>query len=281
MVYKSKKAAMFGLDARIALAIFAVLTVVAGTLFHSALIRAEAVANIVEMNELGKAFEQYVLDTGVYPPYEDNVSLPPYQEGGGGGSITSASSDLTAGVKATEMGLELPVVNFDIEELITNKSNLPSWKGPYLQGYSVKTLLGKQLLYNGGAAYRGIGFASKSFTQCGANDCYLWIATTFPSGKEDVIIMMANKLGVDIKNELMGGAGGLSRDAKFSIAPMESLLSGGAIMSAGKKTMDASVKQTPSATSEKMGYISIYRYGPLNAKMLGIYPDPVEYPYNP
>tara|TARA_Y100001960_G_C14705837_1_gene844221 strand:+ start:1038 stop:1622 length:585 start_codon:yes stop_codon:yes gene_type:complete len=62
-----KKAAMFGLDARIALAIFGALSVISGAALYSAIQQAKTTALITELNELGKALEQYYLDVGSYP----------------------------------------------------------------------------------------------------------------------------------------------------------------------------------------------------------------------
>ncbi len=55
---------MFGLDARIALAIFGALSVISGAALYSAIQDAKSTALLTEMNEIGKAWEQYYLDTG-------------------------------------------------------------------------------------------------------------------------------------------------------------------------------------------------------------------------
>jgi type II secretory pathway pseudopilin PulG len=60
-----KKAAMFGLDARIALAIFGALSVISGAALYSAIQEAKLTKVLVEVNEVGKAVEQYILDTGL------------------------------------------------------------------------------------------------------------------------------------------------------------------------------------------------------------------------
>ena len=62
---KLNKAAMFGLDARIALAIFGALSVISGAALYSAIQESKVTALIVDMNELAKASEAYLLDTGV------------------------------------------------------------------------------------------------------------------------------------------------------------------------------------------------------------------------
>lgn len=266
----NQKGFFFGLDARIALSIFAVLTVIAGVLFHSALLRAKAVANIVEMNEIGKAFEQYVCDTGVFPPYENNVEVP--QEG---------SQDITD----TDANLKLPVINFDVESLIKNKSNLPNWKGPYLQGYSIETLFEKKLLSKGDNIYRGIGFAGKDFKECKADDCYLWVATAYPAGYRDVLFMIAKKLGVDIIDMVFSFKSGFEHATnvpRLVFVPIDMVISAQHMSTDTVKNLsNANIKGTMHSR-EPMGYISIYRYGTLNTKMLGIFEGGNYYdPYSP
>ena len=72
----NKKGAMFGLDARIALAIFGALSVISGAALYSAIQESKAVAILVDMKEIGKAWDQYYLDTGVTLPQvsKDNVT---------------------------------------------------------------------------------------------------------------------------------------------------------------------------------------------------------------
>tara|TARA_Y100001960_G_C14745647_1_gene865468 strand:- start:86 stop:652 length:567 start_codon:yes stop_codon:yes gene_type:complete len=60
----NKKAAMFGLDARIALAIFGALSVISGAALYSAIKQSNATSTLVEMQEIAKAYEQHYLDTG-------------------------------------------------------------------------------------------------------------------------------------------------------------------------------------------------------------------------
>lgn len=64
MKYLTKKAAMFGLDARIALAIFGALSVISGAALYSVIQESKATAMLAIMQEIGKAWEQYMLDTG-------------------------------------------------------------------------------------------------------------------------------------------------------------------------------------------------------------------------
>ena len=89
------KGAMFGLDARIALAIFGALSVISGAALYSAIQDSKETALFNQMTEVLKAYESYYIDTG---------SLLP---------ITSAST-------------------YDGEELLTNAANISNWQGPYL-----------------------------------------------------------------------------------------------------------------------------------------------------
>ena len=59
-----KKGAMFGLDARIALAIFGALSVISGAALYSAIKDAKATALLTEFSEISKAWEAYYVDTG-------------------------------------------------------------------------------------------------------------------------------------------------------------------------------------------------------------------------
>ncbi|MCP4355196.1 MAG: hypothetical protein GY793_06110 [Proteobacteria bacterium] len=64
----NKRAAMFGLDARVALAIFAALSGITGAALYDAIQNAKATAYLVDLQEIGKAWESYYLDMGTNPP---------------------------------------------------------------------------------------------------------------------------------------------------------------------------------------------------------------------
>jgi type II secretory pathway pseudopilin PulG len=64
-----KKGAMFGLDARIALAIFGALSVISGAALYSAIQNAHTEKLRQQLNEIVKATEAYYLDTGIQLPY--------------------------------------------------------------------------------------------------------------------------------------------------------------------------------------------------------------------
>ena len=62
--FKTTRAAMFGLDARIALAIFGALSVISGAALYSAIQQATVVYLTSQLNEVSKAIEEFMLDTG-------------------------------------------------------------------------------------------------------------------------------------------------------------------------------------------------------------------------
>ncbi|PPR08901.1 MAG: hypothetical protein CFH44_00585 [Proteobacteria bacterium] len=68
-----KKGAMFGLDARIALAIFGALSVISGAALYSAIDDSKKTAFMVQLEEFSKAYTAYYLDVGHHVPvYEAN-----------------------------------------------------------------------------------------------------------------------------------------------------------------------------------------------------------------
>ncbi len=105
--YINKKGAMFGLDARIALAIFGALSVISGAALYSAIQDAKATSFITDLQEIGKAWEAYYLDTGSDLPLRssDSSSWRHY--------------------------------SYNVSGLVDDKG-IAGWKGPYLP-YPVST----------------------------------------------------------------------------------------------------------------------------------------------
>jgi type II secretory pathway pseudopilin PulG len=62
-----KKGAMFGLDARIALAIFGALSVISGAALYSAIENSRVTSFLVSMEEISKAIDEYFINTGSLP----------------------------------------------------------------------------------------------------------------------------------------------------------------------------------------------------------------------
>lgn len=99
----TKSGAMFGLDARIALAIFGALSVISGAALYSAIQQSKTVSLLADLNEFGKAFEEYRLTTGELL-----------------GFAGSNSSDSVA----YNMILSINLIN--------NTLNRKGWVGPYI-----------------------------------------------------------------------------------------------------------------------------------------------------
>tara|TARA_Y100001960_G_scaffold317499_1_gene385908 strand:+ start:1611 stop:2216 length:606 start_codon:yes stop_codon:yes gene_type:complete len=145
-----KKAAMFGLDARIALAIFGALSVISGAALYSAIQQAKATSFITEMREIAKAWEQYYLDTGV--------------------SLAQHSSD-----SSNIGGFHRLKTNH-----LVSDSGVSGWNGPYL---SYKPNTSSELLYHNtyGDIYifllnSAAGWNSWSSGYCKSGEsCFNWV----------------------------------------------------------------------------------------------------------
>tara|TARA_Y100001960_G_scaffold327401_1_gene413704 strand:+ start:4936 stop:5535 length:600 start_codon:yes stop_codon:yes gene_type:complete len=141
---KLQKAAMFGLDARIALAIFGALSVISGAALYSAIQQARSTMHFQNIQELGKALEQYYLDNGKsLPEHTDNQKLK-------------------------------------VGYLLQNDESLSTWKGPYISGvfaYNTDAIL----TYSGGglnAVNLEIDMRKTTDNQLcatGDDDCYAMI----------------------------------------------------------------------------------------------------------
>jgi len=107
----TNRGAMFGLDARIALAIFGALSVITGVALYSAIQQAKAMALLSDLREIGKAWESFYIDTGVHL---EPVNTDPNH------------------------------INYYIAKtagLVLNTANVQNWKGPYLPFNVVGTTL--------------------------------------------------------------------------------------------------------------------------------------------
>jgi len=140
--FSAKKGAMFGLDARIALAIFGALSVISGAALYSAIQESRVVSLITEMNELGKSVDAYQLDVGTLPMF---------------GVVSSAYMDLRELVTSTQKG----------------------WKGPYISGEMVSTvnLKHKAFDYIGVRRMETAAWGNTTTIACSsdANPCGLYV----------------------------------------------------------------------------------------------------------
>ena len=75
IILKLKKGAMFGLDARIALAIFGALSIISGAALYSAISKSKETALQTQMQEFSKSYEQLYLDTGSHIPVNATFSM--------------------------------------------------------------------------------------------------------------------------------------------------------------------------------------------------------------
>jgi len=145
--HKTKRGAMFGLDARIALAIFGALSVISGAALYSAIQNSKVVSLITDLSETTKAVEAYSLDVG---------SLP-----------------------------TLSTSKYEVGELVADINTVKGWNGPYLsyeQCSSDKTCLNhpnytvlqvREYTDAGFGGKQGVDQASPSM--CTATNCFLYV----------------------------------------------------------------------------------------------------------
>lgn len=103
------KGAMFGLDARIALAIFGALSVISGAALYSAIQQAKVQQYISTLTEIAKALEAYYLDVGDLP------------------KVDPGDSD-----------------HLNIVQLAENEDGVSNWNGPYID-FKVMARIGDAL----------------------------------------------------------------------------------------------------------------------------------------
>jgi hypothetical protein len=166
---QTKSGAMFGLDARIALAIFGALSVISGAALYSAIESSKATSLVTELNEIGKAWESYYLDTGEVPGY-----------------LSTSSADAK-------------YYRVNLNDLIDNPG-VSGWSGPYLS-YEKNTadatagnLIHPQygdifiMTLNDKTDWGGSGFYSAGFCKTGEK-CFVW---AYISGMNDFASVIAN-----------------------------------------------------------------------------------------
>ena len=178
-----KKGAMFGLDARIALAIFGALSVISGAALYSAIQNSKATSLLADMNEVAKAYEAFYLDTSVDLKRVGVISN--YQD------YSRRKAD----------------------DLVVNNS-YSNWKGPYIgferhssgfldyPNYSYASILStSDLDWGEGHATNANWYATNA--QCSASiQCYLWVQITGINGNST----LHNKI-----DEIVDGADGAQK----------------------------------------------------------------------
>lgn len=151
-MYNLKKGAMFGLDARIALAIFGALSVISGAALYSAIENSKVIAIVSELNELAKAYDAYYLDTAT----ELEVSV---------GDVYMEVGELISSVKAGWSG---PYVSYELDSAVWFKHN--SYAALMIEELKDGTWTGVD-----NAAWTNANCVSGSI----AGACFVWMVVAF------------------------------------------------------------------------------------------------------
>ena len=150
-MYK-QSAAMFGLDARIALVIFGALSVISGAALYSTIQNSKATAILTEMKEVSKAFEAYYLDTGSKPPASGNSTNSEKHE-----------YDVEELTTSTVTGWNGPYINYEVVDGRNDALNHPVYTYIYIMSIREGTSWGDTIPWNTG------GFCD------GTSQCYDWV----------------------------------------------------------------------------------------------------------
>tara|TARA_Y100001960_G_scaffold319101_1_gene389947 strand:- start:1803 stop:2438 length:636 start_codon:yes stop_codon:yes gene_type:complete len=195
-----KKAAMFGLDARIALAIFGALSVISGAALYSAIQSAQAESWRQYFTEIVKATEAYYLDNGKQIPM-----------------LSAGSLSLYTG------------------DIGTNRENLTTWNGPYIQASSVTSgyfqdqmtskiisnAFTKIFLRQGSTWTEMDDTNADEFCVSGNSDCYEWI-TISPGSSSGTANLLA--LFNMLDNYIDGGDGALDGTVRYNTSSSDFLM---------------------------------------------------------
>ena len=168
-----KKGAMFGLDARIALAIFGALSVISGAALYSAIQESRIVSFLSQVDEITKAHEAYILDVGSAPPLSGRT--------------------------------------YEAYNLVENKEGVAGWNGPYLNDFTIKDSapLG---LYKGDVSYiignrpdtawAGTDGVDSNWTGCSIalGSCYVFISLSITSKSFAEALDLRVDGSIDYKN---------------------------------------------------------------------------------
>ena len=178
----NKKGAMFGLDARIALAIFGALSVISGAALYSAIQQSKAVAMVNSLEEIGKAIDSYRLDTGVVVPKMN----------------TSTSSHYFYALQS--------------HELVDNTLSTDGWKGPYLS-YSKAAGTGSLNNVMDHPEYGSIWILTLTNEATFGDGVGNWTGAKCTTGKACYLYVVVNRLETDDLAKAMdkvidGGDGG-------------------------------------------------------------------------
>ena len=172
----TKRGAMFGLDARIALAIFGALSVISGAALYSAIQDAKVTAIITQVENIGKAMDQYYLDVGSELPIHSASS-------GANMQITDLLAD-----SGTTAGYNGPYISIADSVIISTDSSLIAGDGIYYASRLCKDEFGNT-------------FSSTNCPTCSGGTCSLWIKVN------NITLAQANALIEKVDGTLAYDAG--------------------------------------------------------------------------
>tara|TARA_Y100001960_G_scaffold244912_1_gene259483 strand:+ start:1657 stop:2238 length:582 start_codon:yes stop_codon:yes gene_type:complete len=187
-----KKAAMFGLDARIALAIFGALSVISGAALYSAIQQSKVVALVTALSEVEKAAEAYLLDVGAMP------------------KLTGAK--------------------YDIQELVEDINTATGWNGPYLSyeassssGLENPPYTSLQIRQYASTDFGGTQSVDQvSPTVCSATECFLYVVqygldASFADAVDEYIDGTANRKTGNVRVSVDSGGDAAVFIKRFSV----------------------------------------------------------------
>jgi len=152
----TNRGAMFGLDARIALAIFGSLSVISGAALYSAIQQARVTAIVTELEEFAKAYQSYVIDVGQEMEFR---ALPAPSD------VGLKTLELITSTKSGWHGPYVPYTTFDMEA-VDPEHSIDSAKYDYI--FFIKSITDSSFgNYTGGGDQ----------TTCVGNnkECSIWV----------------------------------------------------------------------------------------------------------
>ena len=191
--YNNKKGAMFGLDARIALAIFGALSVISGAALFSAIQDAKVTAMVVSFENIAKSYEAFYIDTGVHDKHgcHLNTNVPAIAGWKGPYTNTKPEADCNG---TPGIALNDPFYN-----AISTSSSY----------YGEKVVSGAGVF----SPFKGQAWAS-SVTACpDDNDCVIYYVHKIPGNNSDSAVF--NSLAAALDEKIDGGDGNLAGKFRY------------------------------------------------------------------
>ena len=214
-----KKGAMFGLDARIALAIFGALSVISGAALYSAIENARLTREWAQYKEYAKAYQAYYIDTATYLFAgfgRDTCDMVENR-----GNLTGWNGPYISADYITSDPLDLPVKTFTgcFGSSLSFKSDIINIANMSSSGLISSISNGPTLLYKHSS---GLMATASSLSVCKSNpECGIYNRYDISEYRIDedysYIVNMHN-LVVKLDEKLDGGSGSESGDLRWSFA---------------------------------------------------------------